>query len=95
MQGDQLEGYLLIDCTVAVPARHSLQHAAEEASVAVRLVLRTAGHSVNDSREDLQSDTMQYVCLKSFNVLHGESYKVCTVSASMSELHLNVVAHFY
>lgn len=51
-------GHLLVDCTVAVPTGHRLQHAAEEASVAVRLILCTAGHSVNDSREHLQSDTI-------------------------------------
>lgn len=49
--------HLLIDCTVAVPTGHRLQHAAEEAPVAVRLVLRAAGHSVDDSGEHLQSDT--------------------------------------
>lgn len=51
-------GHLLIGCTVAMPTGHSLQHAAEETSIAVRLILRTAGHSVNDSREHLQRDPM-------------------------------------
>ena len=41
-----------------MPTGHSLQHAAEETSVAVRLILRTAGHSVNNSREHLQRDPM-------------------------------------
>lgn len=48
-----------------MPTGHSLQHAAEETSIAVRLILRTAGHSVNDSREHLQRDTMiQMTCVK-------------------------------
>lgn len=40
--------HLLVDGAVAVPAGHCLQHAAQEASVAVRLVLRAAGHGVDD-----------------------------------------------
>lgn len=51
-------GHLLIDGAVAVPTGHRLQHAAEEASVAMGLILRTAGHGVNDGGEHLQSDTM-------------------------------------
>lgn len=48
-------GNLLVDGSVTVPLRHRLQHAAKEASVAMRLVFCAAGHSVNDSREDLES----------------------------------------
>lgn len=48
---------LLVDGTVAVPAGHRLQHAAQEASVPVGLVLRTAGNGVYDGRENLQSRT--------------------------------------
>lgn len=45
---------LLVDGAVAMPPGHRFQHAAEEAAVAVRLVLCAAGHRVNDGREDLQ-----------------------------------------
>lgn len=48
--------HLLVDGAVAVPARHRLQHAAEEAAVAVRLVLRAAGHRVDDGREHLSTE---------------------------------------
>jgi len=36
-----------------MPTRHRLQHAAEEASITAGLVLRTAGHRVDDGREHL------------------------------------------
>lgn len=52
-----IAAHLLVDCPVTVPAGHRLQHAAEETSVAVRLIFCTAGHSVNDSREHLQTHT--------------------------------------
>lgn len=48
---------LLVDGTVAVPAGHCLKHAAQEASVAVRFILRAAGNGVNDGRENLQGRT--------------------------------------
>lgn len=51
-------GHLLVDGTVRVPAGHRLQHAAQEASIAVRLVLRAAGDGVNDGRENLRSRTV-------------------------------------
>lgn len=62
-------GHLFVDRTVAVPAGHRLQHAAQEASVAVRLVLRAAGDGVNDSRENLQGHT---------NIAQAELQKICT-----------------
>lgn len=53
--------HLLIGCTVAVPAGHRLKHAAQEASVAMGLIFRTAGYSVNDGGEHLQRDTTECV----------------------------------
>lgn len=53
-----------------MPAGHRLQHAAQEASVAVRLVLRAAGDGVNDGREDLQSRT-NTVLAELHKNLHG------------------------
>lgn len=46
--------YLFVDGAVAVPPGHRLQHAAQEAAVATSLVLRTAGHRVDDVREHLR-----------------------------------------
>src|SRR4029434_3041989 len=46
--------YLLVDGAVTVPACHCFQHAAQEATVAPRLILRAARHRVDDVRKHLR-----------------------------------------